>query len=486
MGFAMLLRPVRVEAGETAETVIPWNSADWEYTETETSVTLKKYIGDSNDVLVPSVANSKPVTLKLSAIDEVEDRVNSITFATNVNVVDKCLCYTMVESDTVPNGVTMLVNDRIEDSKSFIEAYWIGSIVDDTYVATQYINTAPAAELIFPGYVKGGLPFVIGNGFKVAQRNITSVDFEEGVQSETGSMYNMFSAFNKITTIGDIPDCITNTALMCNYCSNLTTIGNLPTNLYDMSTMFYSCTKLTSVGSIPNATMMRSSFWGCTNLVNAPAIPEGAKYISSVFRNCNKLRNSPELPDSVLDMSYAFAGCTNLRNVSEWPANVTNIANAYFGCSNITTVPELPEGCTIGGYNIDSVFAQCVNLTKGINFPSTCNRFFATYTNCQKLETVPNFVDGADAFNQTFYNCRNLTQAPNFPSTANYFYKVFANCTNLTGDIYINSTIVRSFGNMFDGSDLPKTIHIPAGVHNTYNVVMPYNGKNGITVVQDL
>ena len=162
------------------------------------------------------------------------------------------------------------------------------------------------------------------------------------------------------------------------------------------------------------------------NLVNADLrnTPFVNNSMFSTFSNCPNLRSVVNIPSSVVDMNYTFAG-SGLINAPTIPNSVTTMWRGFMGCTNLVNGPKLPN--------------SVVN-TSG-----------------------------------TFTNCTNLVSAPNIPASSITTNNTFSGCINLTGQVVINSTIVRDANHCFTNtSDSNKYVYIPFKYTNdiytlTYN-----------------
>ena len=116
----------------------------------------------------------------------------------------------------------------------------------------------------------------------------------------------------------------------------------------------YFGTGATSIGE--------NAFASCSTLTEI-VLPEGIKAISGdAFRDCGNL-TSVNLPETLESIgASAFAYCTKLANIS-LPDTLTFLGGgAFAGCEALTEF-VIPQGVKNLGYNSDSPFAICINLT---------------------------------------------------------------------------------------------------------------------------
>jgi len=319
---------------------------DYEYTSSNGTITITKYIGPGGEVSIPSSINDLPVTSIGGRAFSVPNLISVWIPESVTNIVK-----TTVSSHAFPcSRITVNTNNPVYSSVD-------GVLFDKSQTTLIQCPGRRAGTYTIPNTTKT----ISGFAFALCL-NLTSVEIP-----------------NSVTTVGGA-------AFL--YCINLTNV-RIPASVTDWP---FSGLWLTSesYGS-------SYAFYGCFNLTRV-TIDEGVRQIpQSVFENCFSLTNIT-LPNSLTTIGYgAFAGCTNLTSITI-PGSVTNWgviemdyirdskSSAFKYCTSLTNVtigdgvpyiPPMPfEYCssltsvTVGNTvtNIgNGAFAGCANL-RGVYF----------------------------------------------------------------------------------------------------------------------
>lgn len=525
MAFSFIYRPV--SAGGA---VIPWNSAEWEFEETNDYVVLTNYIGESNDVQVPTTCNSKQTIFKMSALDASADRLNSVTFGAFTSILQDSTAYAV--AGQAKNNSTWIIDDSSDSSHCYNSSYWTGMMTDDRYIINSYVSGSPAT-MIVPNIVDGR-PVVLATDFTYPANGITSIEFEPGVRIYNDSMYEMFELCKSLTCINNypegvtdmgfafretnvkqIPDQIPNSVISLYSTFTNTQIEKMPTipnSVQNMVQTFWGCGNLTQLSEIPNSINSLSyTFDGCNKLMEPPIIPNSVIEMSSTFNRCIRLVNAPIVPDSVENINNICNGCYNLKYVDYIGNNTINRGNAFSNCYNLATVNYVGGNSDFVNVHSERMFYQCENMVE-VNTIENIGNAFCMFMYCSNLKYINNFHNVSSALDSAFQNCSNLVGINSITISGtdsvgtSYVFQnmpyleyvnfdeislqnmpsMFRNCSNLKC-VNINSTNIINMSGLFSGVYENVEVHIPAGVHDTYNAYMNSYGNNSyFTLYQDL
>lgn len=333
-------------------------------------------------------------------------------------------------------------NCSFKSSNTTTKADWVAWLASQYAAGTPVIIVYPLATATTETSNKGGL--------LRAPVTVTSGSLSDlVVNTTTGNRVISYGTYANCPTITDVDTAYTdwvNNSMYCAfiYSNNLTTVTNLSNNV----------------------TNMVETFYGCTSLVDAPAIPTSVTNMSGTFSYCTNLVNAPVIPNSVTDMYRTFWNCTNLVDAPAIP----NVPNSYV--------------------DLVGTFGGCTNLVNAPVIPTSVSRMVSTFSRCSSLTNAPTIPNSVYSMDNTFSYCTNLINAPIIPNSVTQISNTFRDCINLTGDIYVQSSGITWADNCFNGTSLPKNVHVPAN-STTYNsfVAAGYDDqgtKEGVTLIADL
>lgn len=309
---------------------------NWEYTEDDSSISLIKYIGTSNSVNIPSVYNSKNITLTTNAFQNANEtsknNLVSVTMNKKLNIENNSIDsmfsnYSSLESvHDIPDNVTSM-NSTFSDCTNLYQIPNIPSSV------TELNSTFTNCNIV----------------------QIKSTDIPNTITT----LYNTFSNCSLLEYIS-IPDSIKNIDNAFRE-SGIKVLDKLGSNIINMNRAFYNCKNLYSICDIPDSvTNMIYTFSECTNLVSVNKLG-GNNTINAygIFRNCSNLVTVNSISNSIINLSFAFSNCYNMINSPTIPNGVDNMYATYYGCTNISKIPPIPDSV----HNLSFAFGACNNIS---------------------------------------------------------------------------------------------------------------------------
>jgi len=467
------------------------------YCDDDGNVLISKYVGDAENVVIPSEINGKKVTAISDFAFEYCTSLTDITIPDSVTEIgistfEECTNLTGV---TIPNGVTEirygtfrlcenLKNIKIPDSvteineRAFEQCKNLTDITIPNNVTTigdyAFFNCENLINVIMPNNLKeigegafGGCTSLIDIAIPGSVTTIGIYAFSDtkwlenqkskktliivnGILIDAESATGDVTIPNNVTCIGGgaFSDCTTLTSI---------TIPNNVTKIGDFA--FDSCTSLTDI-KIPNSVteIGRFAFYNCTDLRNFIVDDDNQDFssIDGVLYNkdkttliqypCGNTRTDYIVPDSVKEIGHsAFKGCTNILSITI-PDNVETIG----GGSGI--------GSGGGGFFAGGVFSDCTNLTS-VTLPSNLKAISTSlFSNCSKLKNIiiPDKVTyiGSDAFAY----CSSL-ESIKIPESVTYIgFDIFQQCNSLKSLAILGD--IDDISEIFSGIDGLKDLTI--------------------------
>lgn len=165
----------------------------------------------------------------------------------------------------------------------------------------------------------------------------------------------------------------------------------------------------------------------------------------------------------------SFEYCYNLRSVSI-PSSVTEIgSNAFYECLNLQAI-EIPEGVkAIGNYT----FYNCVSLQTVHLANSVTSIGERAFNYCTELTSVQLPASLVTLGTEAFWECFALTSVEIPASVKKLERGAFKDCTALASVTLLSTTPPEAEA-PFGGCSVLKTIYVPLGCKEAYNVE-PWN-----------
>ena len=362
------------------------------YYDDDGNVMISKYVGDAENVVIPSEINGKKVTVISSgAFDWWCDNLTGVTIPDGVTEIrygafKDCTNLTDVK---LPNSITKIGDYAFNYCTSLTSITIPDSVI--TIGKAAFWNCSSLTDVTMPNSVK-----VIGDYAFSDCENLKSVTIPTSVKEiGEGAFWNDTG----LTTI-TIPNSVTIIGFGAfNGCTNLQSFvvdGN-NTKYSSVDGVLYNKDKTTLIqypcaNSKTDYTILDSvvdiedrAFEKNTNLVSI-IIPNSVKNIGGgAFERCTSIKNVT-IPDGVENIGDgAFRRCTSLESVSI-PNSVVNLGN------------DSEKWVGIGGFGGGGpalgVFGECTSLTSITLPPELTTISKGLFTGCSKLKkiTIPDKV----------------------------------------------------------------------------------------------
>ena len=259
--------------------------------QTTTNEVTNETMGETQQIAVPELTNSKDFAQKLSAL--IGDKTATVNFVHNKTPIEP-LIDVSVSND---NGVVMWIeNDSV------------------------YIQASSRAPIIFPQSTNGM--------FDIESGSIQAINFEAIDTSQVTDMSFMFGNCKDLTEL------------------DLTTFITM--NVTSMAGMFDGCESLVKVNvssfDTSSVEQMHTIFRNCFNLISVDLSnfnTEKVVNMASMFESCFNLTDvnvSSFITTMVQDFSSMFMGCQNLVNldISNFDiSSATDVGYMFFECNSL-------------------------------------------------------------------------------------------------------------------------------------------------------
>ena len=266
----------------------------------------------------------------------------------------------------------------------------------------------------------------------------------EGVQVMEGT----FRDCDKLETVTNLPNSVTNLQQAFEHCDRLVSVGNLPDSCNNLDGTFFACAKLETVGTLPDGILeLRDTFLNCTSLTTVGNVPGAVTF-----------------PDSVVTIGRAFQN-TAIQKVENWSENLVSlngtarimdydgeyvpsrerVAGTIYTCGEIYHTAASTE-CLADEYRqaaADYQYAVAHNLSTKEELleklryltyaEKLCGSHYPTgaFQN-SKLESIPDFPESLLFMEGAFESCTELTQAPAMHKNIENAKNAFKLCSSLT------------------------------------------------------
>ena len=478
--------------------------SNYEYVSLAGSAYIQKYIGNEENVEIPStLGGNKVVTVDDYAFRNCES-VKTVTIPDTVTRIDTSAfegCVNL-ESVSLPGSLTYIGGKVFYGCESLITVTIPSSV---TYIGPEVFSWCTSLEEI---------------DVDSKSKGYTSVD---GVLMDIGKTRVMSFPAAKDCTAYTVPTTareISKSAFAG--CAKLESIVLPPTTaLYIYEYAFAGCSGLKSINLPSNImSIYNYAFDGCTSLEEFTVDPSNGNFIAvdGVLFNksktrlvrypCAKADTEYTIPKTVTYVDYAgFADCKNLTSVTIHKGFYYFRDEAFRGCTGLTSI-TLPssmtsvgsrtfEGCTA----LESISISTQNIyyssKDGVLFDKTKSKIHYYPQGKTDVEyTIPGTVTTIDK--RAFFGVDSLKKLV-VPNTVTEIREdAFLGCDNLeiyaksesyaysyatSNDINVVSTdIVKSINHSIEGGKIIFTVVTYAGDYNRVKLTTPDNLGGSLAV----
>jgi len=300
--------------------------ADFIYGPNSSSITIARYNGTNEVVVIPDFINGHPVTgIGQFAAFGLCTSITIPSNVTNIALDAFSHCFSLTNL-TICDGLISIADQAFIDCSSLRSISLPDSVISisETAFLGCYGLTNFSVAADNPAYSST-------NGVLFDKAQDTLVECPAGILA--------YAVPNTVTSIG---------GLAFNGCIDMTNV-TIPDSVTNISTQaFYICNGLTSITIPDSVTSIGSSFFVGDSLTNISVAADNPAYSST----------NGVLFDKAQDTIIEFPPGLNINYII--PNSVTNIAGeAFDGCMGLSSV-IIPPGVTSIG---DDAFLNCYNLT---------------------------------------------------------------------------------------------------------------------------
>lgn len=480
------------------------SEGDYEYVSYSGSAYIQKYLGDDENVEIPSTLGGNTVT----TIDDYAFRncknIKNVVIPATVTRIDSSAfegCVNL-ESINIPNSVTYLGGKVFYGCESLTTITIPASV---TYIGPELLSWCSSLEEINVDSKSKGYVSVDGVLMDIGKTRV--VNFPAAKKCEVYTVPTTVRNINKSAFAG---------------CTGLKSIILPPdTALYIYEYAFAGCTAFTSINLPSNIMSIYDyAFDGCTSLKEFTVDSKNANFtaVDGVLFNksmtrivrypCAKEDTAYTIPKTVTYVDYAaFADCTNLVSVTIHKGFHYFRDEAFRGCTGLTSI-TLPssitsvgsrtfEGCTA----LESITISTQNIyyssKDGVLFDKTKSKIhYYPQGKTDADYTIPNTVNTIDK--RAFYGADNLTKLVIPNSVETIREDAFLGCDNLT--IYAKSEsyaysyaqsnginavftdIIKNISHRVENGKIIFTLVTYAGDYNRVKLTTPDNLSGSLAV----
>lgn len=396
------------------------NLSEWQYEQNDKTITLKKYIGKSENLVIPgqTIIQGKEYAVIIAKYMELKDypyysgafsantAIKTIRFLDGVSFVDNDMSYAFDDCENL-EGVSGIPDSVTKMKDTFWFCFKLSKIDK------------------LPANLKD-MSFVF-NSCKALEE---SPEIPSGVTNLRGC----FQGCESLKKGPQLPQGITDISNIYEGCINLTEIGRIPDSVRTMQWAFKNCKNLTKIENLPvQLVEMGEAFSGCEKLVQVPDIPSGVTELDNTFSKCSSLKEMPKLPAGLTSLDNTFSECASLVTSGSIPAGVTEMNGTFYACTSLSKSPILPVGLKSAA----NLFLDCSKLEEPPVIPDSVTNMYGMFADCDSLKRAPKLPSKLENMGRAFSGCLKITKAPDIPETVVNMAWAFTSCSNLAGSMTI-------------------------------------------------
>ena len=340
-------------------------------------IEITDYIGDSQNVIIPSTICGIRVTSIKSSVFKNKSNIKSVSFPTTIiEYEDGCLkCLNNLETLSIPDNISTTIKQLFDISSS--------NELPESFKTIEYSLSKEGTinyDKNFYNGINKKFAFILPSDLAIIDKqtfkNVLIIDtliIKEGCKRINDSAFEGCEYIKKIY----LPKSVEHIGANC----------------------FYKCDILDSLyydGSIDD-------------FINKHSILNGGYLFDKLFlknhENGYELVENVVIPDNVISIpDYAFCGCTGIKNIVLHD-KITSIGKyAFYKCKSLENI-DFPSSISDIG---ESAFMQCESI-KQVTIPELVNRIHRfAFAECLSIEEV-NFHNGIKYIEDyAFGNCHSL------------------------------------------------------------------------------
>ncbi|MDU7029194.1 leucine-rich repeat protein [Robinsoniella peoriensis] len=398
------------------------NLSEWEYEQNDKMITLKKYKGKTENLVIPgqTIIQGQEYSVRIAKYTESKDypyfngafsanyAIKTIRFLDGVSFEDNDMSYSFADCNNLESV------SGIPDSVTKMES---------TFMFCSKLKKIDK----LPANLKDMVRVFI---------SCEALEESPGIPSGVTNLIGSFQGCESLKKGPELPQGITDISNIYEDCINLTEISRLPDSVRIMKGALKNCKSLNKIENLPVQLVdMGEAFSGCEKLVQVPDIPKGVTELDNTFSKCSSLKEMPKLPAGLKSLDGTFSECTSLVTSGSIPGGVTEMNGTFYGCASLTKAPKLPEGLK----SIANLFFDCSKLEESPLIPDSVINMYGAFSYCQSLKRAPKLPSKLKNMGSAFSGCLKITKAPDIPETVENMAWAFTNCRNLKGSMTIYS-----------------------------------------------
>ena len=360
---------------------------------TDTEIWIEKYMGTSENVVIPATLDGKPVT-----------KIYENAFQGN----------TTVKSVVIESPEIVLKEEVFSGCTSLESVEFTGS---DANISLQgksiFLGTTNLKQITFP---ENAARIYFGTNLMHNCQAPLTITIQDG----TKEIIISAAAFSPYYEYTDDEDTNTNNLVAFRLPAKVDSIT--------ISDFAFEGSHLKSI-ALPEGTVSigEDAFYKSSDLTTITLPTTLTTIGNSAFEDCDSLSEF-SVPDTVTTLgSRAFRECDNLTNVVIGSGITAIKSSTFYECKNLKSV-TLPETITSIG---SSAFAYCENL-ESIDLPEKLTSISSSaFSECRSLKNI-SFPSGLESLGSAFEGCTSLTSVYIPASVTSISSGIFNNCSGLT------------------------------------------------------
>lgn len=162
------------------------------------------------------------------------------------------------------------------------------------------------------------------------------------------------------------------------------------------------------------------------------------------------------------DMTNYFVNCTNLQSVSDLPAGVRNLTQTFERCRSLRQVGKIPDSVE----TMERTFERCTSLNQTIKIPKNVKNIKGAFQECSALTRVPVIETTQVKDYSNLLQGTAITQPITIPYGVTDISGTFAQCKSLTSAPVLPQGITQAANCFYECEALTKAPKLPKTIEN--------------------